>query len=246
MKNEKTVIEKRITYQESDHKGHYRLSNLISVLSDLATLNALEIQIWDTALDGQYGWILTKQTLRLHRPIESGETISLSTQAGKASRIQFTRLYDFYDENESVVGGGYSAWTFIDLQRRRIVRPDKVGIVIPEITEHTHTVNDYVAIEKEMEMEEMGRRKVSYSDIDVNLHMNNSRYIEWALDVMDISIFDTYYISEVSMLYKKEMAPETEAIILSGKKDEYFKVQLVSLDKDIVYFELGGRLTPIS
>ncbi|MFV0394811.1 MAG: acyl-[acyl-carrier-protein] thioesterase [Coprobacillaceae bacterium] len=240
MKNEETIIKKKITYQESDFTGQYRLANLFSTLSDLATLNALQVNIWKEELQLQYGWILTKQTMKLNRPIEINEEIKFSTRAGKSSRIQFTRLYDFYDSENKSIGGVYSTWTFIDIHKRRIVRPDKVGIVIPEVEEHQHAVDGYQEIESDIPMLCKAKREVVYSDIDVNQHMNNYRYIEWSMDVIDYKIFETHYISEVSMAFKKEMAPGTKAKVLYGEKDNYFKVRIVSENEEIVYFEIGG------
>lgn len=240
MKNEETIVKKKITYQESDFVGHLRLANLFSTLSDLATINALQVGIWKEELQQQYGWILTKQTMKLNTPMAINEEISFSTRAGSCSRIQFTRLYDFYNENKNPIGGVYSTWTLIDIHKRRIVRPDKVGITIPEIEKHPHFVDTYQEIKEDIEILCHDERKVVYSDIDINQHMNNYRYIEWAMDVMDYKKFITHYISEVSMTFKKEMAPNTIAKILYGQKDNYFRVQIVSQDENIVHFEMGG------
>lgn len=245
MKNEITTITKKITYQESDFTGQYRLANLFSTLADLATINALQTKIWQEELQQVYGWILVKQTLRLHKPVMINDALTISTRAGKSSRIQFTRLYDIQDENQMYIGGVYSSWTFIDIQKRKIVRPDKVGIVIPEIEEYHHEVEAYQEIKEDISLSCKATRKVVYSDIDVNLHMNNYRYIEWAMDVMDYTVFKTHYISETSMVFKKEMAPNTVANILYGEKDGYFKVQISSEDGSTTYFEMGGYFTKI-
>ncbi|WRK53301.1 thioesterase [Coprobacillaceae bacterium CR2/5/TPMF4] len=47
------------------------------------------------------------------------------------------------------------------------------------------------------------KRQVLYSDVDVNQHMNNSRYIEWALDAIAMEVFDNKYFSEVSVFLKR-------------------------------------------
>jgi acyl-ACP thioesterase len=246
MKNEITIINKKITYQESDFVGQYRLANLFSTLADLATLNALQTNIWQENLQQRYGWILTKQTLRLHKPILINDVLNISTRANKSSRIQFTRMYDIHDVNDICIGGVYSSWTFIDIEKRKIIRPNKVGITLPEIEEHSHAVEAYEEIKKDIPLTCKAIRQVVYSDIDVNLHMNNYRYIEWAMDVMDYTLFNTYYISEVSMVFKKEMAPSTVAKILYGAQDNYFKVRIVSEDEETMYFEMGGYLTTVN
>lgn len=243
MENLETKIKKSILYQESDYCGHYRLSEMFSILSDLATQNATEIGIWKEEYENIYGWVLVKQTMQLHRPIKIGENIFLSTRADKSSKIQFVRQYDIQDNNDHYIGGVYSVWALIDLNRRRIVRPDKVGMDIPEIKHYEHYVSFYKEVDTSIEVSFVMERKVVYSDLDVNQHMNNYRYIEWALDIFDYTIFKDYFITELSMVYKKELAPNTNVKIYFGKKDDRFRVTFISEDEQTVHFELSGILS---
>ena len=57
-------------------------------------------------------------------------------------KIQYFRTYDL-KINDEVVGGIYSIWTLIDIEKRRIVRPQKVGITIPECEEYSSFVEKY-------------------------------------------------------------------------------------------------------
>lgn len=242
MKNEESIITKKITYQESDFVGHYRLANLFSTLSNLATKNAVQTGIWQEELESKYGWILVKQTIKLDRPIKINEEITFSTRAGKSSRVKFTRLYDIFDSAGACIGGVYSTWTLIDIHKRKIIRPETVGVNIPKIEEYKHAVEKYEEIKDTVTMELVAERIVTYSDLDINQHMNNHRYLEWALDVMDCNLFNTYYICEASVQFKKEMLAHTKAKIFYGINDLYFKVRITSEDNSIEYFEMGGHL----
>ena len=62
-------------------------------------------------------------------------------------------------------------------------------------------------IEYENELKHVMTRQVLYSDIDLNQHMNNARYIDWALDVLDLELHRNHFISEVTIHYKKEILP---------------------------------------
>jgi acyl-ACP thioesterase len=48
---------------------------------------------------------------------------------------------------------------------------------------------------------------VLYSDIDTNGHMNNCRYIEWALDLIDLDVFKNKSIQYLAINYLKEIQP---------------------------------------
>lgn len=85
--------------------------------------------------------------------------------------------------NNEVVGGVYSIWTLIDLNKRRIVRPQKVGITMPECEEYVSYVENYEPL-LGIETHKQITREVLYSDVDLNKHMNNARYLEWVMDLL--------------------------------------------------------------
>lgn len=231
--------------QEADYCGHYRIASLLSKLSDLATQNAIEVGIWRPELKDRYGFVLAKETMILKRPIKVDEKIRLHTRASACKRIQFTRNYWIKDEDGNEIASIYSLWTLIDLKKRRITKPDKAGIVLPQIKSYEYTIDEYHEIIKELDLKYVMERKVLYSDVDVNQHMNNSRYIEWAFDALDIDMFKHQYLKEISILYKQEMAPGTSAKIYCYSDEQYVKIVFKSMDEQIIYFEMGGYLADI-
>lgn len=239
MKNIETKKTVEIQYQECDFKGEYRLVNLLSSLADLAVKNATDIQIWKKEMEQHYGWVLSKQTIKMKRPICLGEVIQFSTRAKKASRVQFTRTYDIF-QGEQMIGGVFSLWTLLDLQKRKIIRPEQAGVILPEIEEYECLVDQYEKIRKDIEMTHLTKREVLYSDVDVNQHMNNSRYIEWAMDLLSPKQHQDFFISELSMYYKKELPPHASVDLFYGEDQNYFKIEFKNNDE--LCFELGGLL----
>lgn len=239
MKNIPTLITRQIIYQEADYLTEYKLAYLLSVLTDLATANAAEIGMWNDDLKGKYGWILSKQTLKLKRPIKVEEIITIMTRAKGAGRVQFERTYDISIGDE-VIGGIYSLWTFIDMQKRRIVKPQNAGITIPEIEPYDSFVENYEPVRKDIQTHYVSKRQVLYNDIDINQHMNNAKYIEWALDLMDFEKHRHFYIEQLSMHYKKEIVALTMVDLYYGEKGDGFKVEFKVNGE--LHFELSGQL----
>lgn len=239
MKNKATQLTRQVIYQEVDYLAEYKLAHLLSLLTDLATLNAIEIELWNDDLKGKYGWILSKQTLRLKRPIKAEEIITITTRAKGTGRVQFERTYDI-DINGEKIGGIYSLWTFIDISQRRIVKPQQAGITIPEIEPYESFMERYEPVCKDIEMKHVGTRRALYNDIDINQHMNNAKYIEWALDLLPYEVHRDYFIEQLSMHFKKEIVPLSQVDLYYGQKDNCFKTVFQVDGKD--YFELSGQL----
>ena len=80
MKKIETKLVKKIIYQESDGMFEYKIANLLSMFADLATINAIQIGMWKDELKGKYGWMLSRQTLKLKRPISLEEEVNVITR----------------------------------------------------------------------------------------------------------------------------------------------------------------------
>lgn len=239
MENIETTEIKTILYQESDPLGHYRYQYLFSDLSNIATTNAIEIGIWDDSLANKYGWILVKQTLKLKRPINIQENITIKTRAESCKRIQANRAYEIVDGDNSIIGGAFSTWTLIDLETRLLTTTAKAGIELPTMNKFTPIVDSYHNINIEA-TNYCGERTVKYSDIDVNQHMNNSRYIEWALDLIDYDLHRKKFISEMNVHYLKEMGINKEVKQYLSIIDDLFCIEFK--DDNQVYFKMTGIL----
>lgn len=237
MKNSETKEEYEIEYQNVDYYGEYKYSDLLSKLSNLATKNAIEIGLWNESFNGKYGWVLVKQTLKLKRPLLIGEKLTVSTRAKGERKIQYFRTYDL-KVNDEVIGGIYSIWTLIDIEKRRIVRPQKVGISIPECEEYPSFVEKYEPL-LDIETKKVQTRKVSYSDIDLNKHMNNARYLEWVMDLLPQEKKQDFFIDEMTMHYLKEIAPKSRVDLYYGQEDDCFKIEF-KID-DQTHFVISGR-----
>lgn len=242
MENTISSLKILIQCQEADYQGNYRISNLMSKLSDLATINALQIGIWNNNLSENYGFVLTKETIILKRPIKINELIKLSTRASGYKRIQFSRNYWVEDENGEEIASIYSLWTLIDLKKRNVIKPEKAGLIMPEIIPYNYTISCYKEINDNIELSFIMERTVLYSDVDINQHLNNSRYFEWAFDILPIEFFKENYFKEISVVFKKELAPNTTAKIYRYMSDDYVKIVFKSTDDKITYFEFGGYI----
>ena len=76
-------------------------------------------------------------------------------------------------------------------------------------------------------------RTVLYSDVDLNQHMNNARYIDWALDLIDLDIHRNHFINEVTIHYKKEILPLAEVDLFMGQINDYYVVEGRNKEGDI-------------
>lgn len=227
-----TKENKKIEICEVDYMGEYQLYHLFNRFSEIATINAIKIGLWNQEMMGKYGWVVAKQTLHLEEPILYNDEIIISTLPGKASFVSFPRYY-FINKKGYQIGYCSSLWTLIDLQRRRIVAPKRVGIQVPNV-HHNLYLEEPQNINVNIPLFYIETRQVRYSDVDTNQHMNNTRYIQWALDIIDYHMHQDDFISDISIQYKKEIAPLTQVELYMGHDQLHYIIE--GKQEDEVFF----------
>lgn len=234
MENLISQINRTIELSDVDYTGQYRLYNLFLQFEMLATLNGELIGLWNPSMKDQYGWVVSKQSLHLEEPIMKNDMIEISTLADNGTHVVFPRNYFIHKEGKQI---GYCAslWTLIDIKNRRIVSPKRIGVIPPVFTHDKH-LDAPQTIDLDIELKYIQTNKVSYSDIDINQHMNNRKYIEWALDLIDINQYKDHYISDLSVQYQKEIKPLSNVDLYLGKHQQRYIIQ--GKIEDTVHFTI--------
>ena len=221
-------------YQNLDFTNSVKMSSLLNEFSDLATTHAIELKMWKPEVFNQYGWIVSKIHVQLDTQIQQNYT--LKTMIGTHSNVIFPRYFEIYQQGNKI-GAGSTIWTMLDLQKRRIIRPSRAGFEIPDNPDLIPPCELPDTIE-EVDYQFIEERKVRYSDIDTNMHMNNTKYIDWACDLIGIDQFRNNYISTLDIYFIHEIAPDTlvqlykykdqNTIYIKGnvEETECFKVKL--------------------
>lgn len=67
-------------------------------------------------------------------------------------------------------------------------------------------------LEKLQEVTSKNFFKVRYGDIDSNMHVNNVRYVEWAVESLPLEIVLNYELKDLSVVFEKECKYGAEII----------------------------------
>lgn len=238
--SENIIYEKPMVlgYQNVDFTGHFRLAEIFRELSALATEHAEMIHVWDPSMMGEYGWIVSKMRLIVSRPPIFEQSLTMKTWPGKGSRVIFPRYYVVCDD-KGVCVEGIGQWTMLDLKQRRIVMPSRVGITFPEQMADPLELKIETDFALRDDYEFVEKRQVRYEDIDTNGHLNNARYIAWITDCLELTYFESGYIGDLSIYFKKEVSPMQVVTIM--KKEDGERFYFLGTVEDDVCFVVEGQ-----
>lgn len=176
-------------------------------------------------------WILLDWKFKvIQRPIY-GQTIKVKTWSRKMEKCYAYRDFEIYDENENIIAIATTKWVFLDADTRKIQRiPEEIGFKYQQETEK-HVFEEEIEKMHEPENEEVSiQLKTRRTDIDINNHVNNLNYLDFALEVLPEEIYNQD-LKNIRITYKHQTEPGETVNISYTKKEEKNIITIKTIDK---------------
>ncbi len=171
------------------------------------------------------GFILASLSLKILKPLHAYEKIEVLTWCQPSRGYTFNRYFEIKRDGE-LVAMASTVWVLLDIHQKTMVRASTIaefdGCFYYDEPISPDAVPPRAKIAKDAELCEIGRRKIVYSDIDYNQHMNNTRYPDMLCDFLPemTSISPAYRISSLSLSYIKESALGDTLTVYRGEARE--------------------------
>lgn len=214
----------KILSSDTDRLRRLRLSRLFTFLQEAAIAHTEALGAGRAkTLDRGLLWIVTLQQAKITRLPEYDETVTLQSLPGETMHTFFPRYYRMTDQSGNELVNASALWALMDCETRGMVFPDRVGVAVPgaEVPWQTFLPRP----PKLPENAETSTFCVPYSYVDLNGHMNNTRYLDLAEDLMpdalrskDVREVLTEYTGEAPCGELLELQLQTDAaeVRLSG------------------------------
>ncbi|MBQ8140446.1 MAG: hypothetical protein IJ038_01980 [Clostridia bacterium] len=210
-------------WHDTDAERRVRPSEILVYMQETANR---QIDSTGTSLDDirdkqRLAFILSKIKLVFHKPLAAYERIDVSTWTCESRGYKFNRCFDIRREGE-LVAEGISEWALINLDSRMLVRCDGVDLGI-EPDEILKIDMPRRIKQPDAELSVLGTRPIRYSDIDYNMHMNNTKYPNMICDFMPIEQVDKIRVMTLEFLHESALG---DMLTVYGCGDEgryYFK-----------------------
>jgi len=178
-------------------------------------------------------WALARLKVEITRMPRWGETILIETWPCGNEGLLFRRDFIVYDKDQQVVIRGVSGWLLVAASTLRPQRPSQLGIDLP-INKGKKAL-DYFPERITTRTEQVAFCKtVAYNEIDQNLHVNNTRYLDWATDCFQMK----HYQEQTLTGFTLEFLSETHW----GDEIE-LRIGGLELKSDVEAFEQSSGIT---
>lgn len=194
-----------INYYDVDYKLNCKMSSIINFICDVGTQQSESIGGgMEYCVKNNCAWVFYKYDIKLDRYPTFGEKISITTEPVGFKKFYGLRKYTIYDEDKKVIGTALALFFLINIEKRR---PMRIQAEQYEFYGVDGDIDYDISMEELQKMREEEFSKefdIRYSDIDSNKHVNNVKYVEWALEVVPIDIITNYELKRVKVNFEKE------------------------------------------
>ncbi len=214
-----------VAHYDTDLTGKMTLERLIAV-----TILGSEKQSKLLNRDANYllplglGWVITQYEIVIHKMPETFDTVHFFTEATQWNKFFCYR--NFWVENDAgeKLVEIQSTFVLMDLKTRKVKTVDE-EIIAPFGGEK---VNKIIRSEKipQVTYEKSIPYRVRYFDLDVNQHVNNSKYFSWMLDPLGSEFLKSHQLKTVSIRFDQEVGEgmTIESRIHQEEKTTYHQI----------------------
>ncbi len=194
---------------ETDLHDELQLYSLMSMIQEAASVDAEICGLGAAQLDPKnLCWMLLRTSVRIPKIPKWQDKVLIDTWTNGVERLFSIREFAFTNQNGNVLGAATTSWLVTDKNSHRPQkisvladeRVDKkslsaIGFSSPKIDESKITFSAVPVFSKE----------IGYSEIDRNMHVNNTRYVAWCLDAIGTAGFPTAKLIGIDINYISEV-----------------------------------------
>ena len=197
----------RVTSYDVDGYGQLRPSALMGWFQEMGRLHAREIDVTVERLH-QLGktWVVAEMRLEMDARAAVDAELTVTTWPARREDREIVRDFLVTDARGQRVAAASASYVIIDLATRRPVR---IGELVPEdyqldrraLASPSLPLPRLDRVDREVELPVMRR------DLDINRHVNNVVYAQWALEPVPEEIWEQHRLAALSIAFRAEVRP---------------------------------------
>ncbi len=212
----------KINWHDTDANRRLRPSRLIVYMQETADAH---LRAFGPSLDEMrdrqgLAFLLSRITVQIYAQLHSGDEIDVTTWVGEGHGLTFDRSFTVTRGGE-LVCEAYSIWGLMNLNEKKLLKANEFSYPFSPDLPLEKGLMARVRYPQLNTMEYVGDRKIVYSDIDYNGHMNNTHYPDMLCDFTPDILSKTVVGFALSFLHEAPFG-ETLKIYRSNAENGFF------------------------
>lgn len=195
-----------INFTQCAPNGYLKYTELCNLLqltaaahSEIGGISFTDMQEFNQA------WVLSRMRVEIIELPKWRDTVTVKTWINSLENSRSVRALEMYANGKKIVGSE-TFWAVFNTEKRR---PETLALPYEHFElypEKKATIETFSKINITHEKEMIFERTVCLSDLDIVNHVNNVKYFEWCLDLVDEKLILNQQIESFEMNFLKELS----------------------------------------
>jgi medium-chain acyl-[acyl-carrier-protein] hydrolase len=215
---------------------HTELCNILQLTaaahSDMGGISFSDMQEFNQA------WVLSRMRVEITTLPKWKDVVTVTTWINTLENSRSVRALEMHLNGKKIVGSE-TFWAVFNTEKRRpeaLALPYKHFELYPE---KKATLEGFSKIAISTEKEVLFEKTVFLSDLDIVNHVNNVKYLEWCIDLMEEEIVLNQEIKSFEMNFMKELSLKDKVIIHENESEESIVFSISKEDKNCFALQLN-------
>lgn len=229
-----------VRFSDCDYSSRVKLSSLFRFMEECAVADAEEQGYGlRQMIRSGYTLVLSRQKLRLtHQPVE-GERLCVETWTKSIEGKVAWKDFSIKDSRGNALAQATTSWLLVSLKTGRAVDFSESPFQI-SVCENREALSERLELFPVMEQgHQVYSRVARYSDLDLNMHVNHCRYVEWSMDVFDLDELKQRQLRSVQMNYLSQIpfGDETHLVRFDNSRHHAMVFGVSASNPELVRFQ---------
>ena len=196
----------RVELFDINQKGEATILTIADFLQQTGMNHAFRLfESAALSMDKETAFVLTRLKISMERYPKWRENIFIHTWLSPIEGKYIIRNFEIFDGNKNLIGAAINSATPFNLKERRAVSLEERGYHIAVSSKRPPIEHNFEKIFTEENYQWEKTIDVGFYDCDLYGHVNNVKYIGWALDVLPDRFNRSVFLKEVDINFKSEV-----------------------------------------
>ena len=202
-----------INFTQCAPNGYLKYTDLCNLLqltaaahSEIGGISFMDMQEFDQA------WVLSRMRVEISKLPKSGDIVTVKTWINSLENSRSVRALEMHLNGEKIVGSE-TFWAVFNTNKRR---PEALALPYDHFElypDKRATKEGFSKISLNHDKEIVFEKTVFLSDLDIVNHVNNVKYLEWCMDLVDENLILNQKLESFEMNFMKELSLKDTVMI---------------------------------
>jgi medium-chain acyl-[acyl-carrier-protein] hydrolase len=196
----------RVRSYEADNNNNLKISSVFNFMQVAAGLNADRLGFgYEQLTQKGYFWVLSRVILQWNGNVRFDEEIIIETFPKGVEKLFALRDFNIFSARGEKIGKATTAWLLMELETLRPLLLRNDSFELPKADIEPAIIEVPGKIDEPEVKTFIDERKAVYSDIDVNQHVNNAKYLEYVFDALNADLRSQLQSFRIQINYLREI-----------------------------------------